>query len=246
SLLTHSGTVHAIAVSQCGRRLATGSMDKTVIVWNTHTGEAELQLSGHTETVRSLAFYPDGQRLAGGSDSTTRVWDTSTGGVIRILRREDGGGRAVAWSRDGQMLATGGKSGGVQLVETGTWKMVRSFKGQGQIETLAFSPDGGALAAGGWGRAVYVWDTHTGGLRLCLHGHSDCACSRKDGKLLEDCKIEGHRSFLLSVAFSPDGQRLASSCYRGEIKLWDAATGALLRSFHGGRCAVFAPDVTRR
>ena len=85
----HTQMVQALACSRDGRRLATGSLDFTIKLWDTTTGEEILTLRGHTAGVLGVAFSPDGRRLASGSiDWTAKIWDTSlpTAGVL--LRRE--------------------------------------------------------------------------------------------------------------------------------------------------------------
>jgi WD40 repeat protein len=74
----HTVVVPALASSPDGRRLATGSEDRTIKLWDTATGEELFTLRGHTAGVRCVAFSPDGQRIASGSwDRTVRVWDTT-------------------------------------------------------------------------------------------------------------------------------------------------------------------------
>jgi WD40 repeat protein len=85
----HTSGVCGLASSPDGRRLATGSFDTTVKVWDTMTGEEVFTLRGHTSGVLSVAFSPDGRRLASGSiDRTVRVWDTSDPTDSAPWRRE--------------------------------------------------------------------------------------------------------------------------------------------------------------
>jgi WD40 repeat protein len=78
NLRGHTGMVEGLACSPDGRRLATGSDDRTVKLWDTTTGEEVFTLRGHTAGVLCVAFSPDGRRIAsGGWDRTVRVWDTS-------------------------------------------------------------------------------------------------------------------------------------------------------------------------
>ena len=66
------------AFSPEGKRLVSGSSDKTVKVWDAQTGQEALSLTGHTGPVHSVAFSPDGQRIASASDDkTVKVWDAS-------------------------------------------------------------------------------------------------------------------------------------------------------------------------
>ncbi len=66
----------SVAFSPDGKRLVSGSGDKTIKLWDTATGKELLTLKGHSSTVFSVAFSPDGKRLASGSmDETIKVWD---------------------------------------------------------------------------------------------------------------------------------------------------------------------------
>ena len=73
--------VRSVAFSPDGRRIVSGSDDKTIRVWDAETGEEMVEpLKGHSDWVRSVAFSPDGRRIVSGSDDKTiRVWDAETG-----------------------------------------------------------------------------------------------------------------------------------------------------------------------
>jgi WD40 repeat protein len=76
ALRGHADLVRCVTFSPDGQRLASGSIDKTVILWDLATGQELLTFRGHTGTVTSVNFSPDGQRLASTSeDGTARVWD---------------------------------------------------------------------------------------------------------------------------------------------------------------------------
>lgn len=71
--------VTSVAISYDGRLVATGSLDKMVRVWDTHTGQLMEQLEGHRDSVYSVAFMPNENELISGSlDKTIKLWKLGT------------------------------------------------------------------------------------------------------------------------------------------------------------------------
>ena len=74
-----SGRVWSVCFSLDGKRIFSGSDDKTVKVWDAESGQEQLTRTGHSDSVNSVSFSPDGKRIvSGSSDNTVKVWDISS------------------------------------------------------------------------------------------------------------------------------------------------------------------------
>ncbi|WP_374953033.1 WD40 repeat domain-containing protein [Nitrosomonas ureae] len=90
--------------------MATGSKDKTIILWQADTLESKQKIKGRDLGILDLAFTPDGKRLVSGSkDKTVRVWDVATGNRQAVLAAHSDVVNAVAIH--GDYLATAGEDG---------------------------------------------------------------------------------------------------------------------------------------
>ncbi|KAH6988601.1 hypothetical protein EDB80DRAFT_172177 [Ilyonectria destructans] len=252
----HGGPVWSVALSADGQRLASGSFDNTVKVWDVATGACVQTLEGHNGPVQSVAFSADGQHLASGSnDNTIKVWDAAIGACVQTLEGHDGPAQSVAFSTDGQHLASGSFDNTVKVWDAATGACVQTLEGHGvPVWSVAFSTDGQRLASGSDDNTVKVWDVATGACVQTPEGHDRPVWSvafSADGQRLASGSfdntvkvwdaatgaymqtLEGHNGPVQSVAFSADGQRLASGSNDNTIKVWDAATGACVQTLEG-------------
>jgi hypothetical protein len=110
-------------------------------------------LNGHAQKVTSVAFSPDGLRLATGSeDGTARIWDARTAKKLLDCKGHSSSVSSVAFSPDGLRLATGSDTARVWDARTGE-KLLECEGHTPGVTSVAFSPDGLHLATGGgWTR----------------------------------------------------------------------------------------------
>ena len=271
TLVGHAGWVNCVAFSPDGQRVASGSTDQTVKIWDSATGKELLALKGHAHTVSSVAFSPDGKRVASGSDDqTVKIWDSATGKELLALKGHASVVRGVTFSPNGQRLASGSDDQTVKIWDSAAGTELLALKGHaGAVRSVAFSPDGQRLASASLDKTVKIWDTATGKDLFAIKGHADQVNSvafSPDGQRLATCsgstlKIRdgatGTELFTLKiqagslsgVAFSPDGERLASAGFDQTVRIWDSATARELFVLKGHAGAVtsvaFSPDGQR-
>ena len=110
----HANYVTSVAFSPDGKTLASGSWDKTIVLWDVATGTQLRSLAGHTNHISSVVFSPDGKTLASGGDGI-KLWDVATGTQLRSLAGHTNYVTSVAFSPDGKTLASGGRDAKTRL-----------------------------------------------------------------------------------------------------------------------------------
>jgi N-terminal domain of NWD NACHT-NTPase/NACHT domain/WD domain, G-beta repeat len=175
----HSSSVNSVVFSHDGSKLASGSDDHTIRVWDVATGQVEHTLEGHSDSVNSVVFSHDGSKLASGLlDYTVRVWDVATGQVEHVLEGHSSWVNSIVFSPDGSKLASGSFDCTVRVWDIATGQVEHVLKGHSSsVESVLFSPDGSKLALESHAhndntddRTVRVWDVVTGEVEHVLDG----------------------------------------------------------------------------
>lgn len=254
----HSNWVFSVKFSPDGKTLASAGYDKTIRIWNVTDGKSLGVLEGHSAAVRSLAFSPDGQKLvSGSSDRMVRVWDLKTRKSLHELKGHTAAVRTVDYAPDGKRIASGSEDKTIRFWNPDTGEFEKELKGhQGMVWVLAFSPRGRTLASGGFDNKLIIWNASTGTALQTLNAHQDVLTSLsyapstsslvtgsydKTLKLwsaidppipaLADLNIADGSSSpnVRFVVFSPDGKRMITGNQTRQMRLWDLATGRVIK-----------------
>jgi WD40 repeat protein len=199
-VLPHVDMVNSIAFSADGSRIASGSVDGTVGIWNVVTGEKESELEGHTKCVKSLAFSPDGSRIVSGSiDQTVRIWNITSGEQEALLEGHTDGVTSVAFSHKGHFIVSGSKDKTVRVWNTTTYKEEHWLPVHpSEVQSVSVSQNDKYVVSGS-DKIVRVWDIATGEL---------------------SCELTGPSNEVKSVAVSSDSRHIAAAS-ESELRIWD-------------------------
>jgi WD40 repeat protein/serine/threonine protein kinase len=229
-------STHSLAFSPDNTRVATAGEDAVTRIWDSKTGTKIAECRGHRSKVLSVAYRPDGKRLMTTSaDGSVRQWDPATGREVEPpYERHTGEVMSAAYSPDGQWIVSGGTDRTIRLWRAADRQEAAVLHGHTAfVKEVDFDADGRRIVSvssnfGSQGyegdSTVRLWDGLGGADLPVLHGHT---------------------SYVYPVAYSPDGQWIASGSWDTTVRLWDAQTGEHCATFsHGGvvRALAFSSD----
>ena len=186
--------IFALAFSPDGTQLASGSIDTTVRLWNTTSGDelAALRRPADKGWTTVLGFSTDGKILASGStDKTVQLWDTTTGEPRATLIGHINSITALAFSRNGTILASASADGTIRFwnTETGAARPNHITGHTKGVKSATFFKGSSTLATAAFNGIITFWDLETSGVNR---------------------QTVGHRDWLMASAFSPDGTKFVS------------------------------------
>ena len=155
----HESAAQAVAYSEHGPWIATGSADMTVRLYDVDTHDLQRVYKGAKDFVTSLAFSPDGKSLAVASlDGSIRIYSTTSSRLQKQLTGHKSRIGALAFSPDGNILASAADEGIVRLWDARRGRTMRSLGGHaGGAKSVSFSPDGTKLASSGADGMIRLW-----------------------------------------------------------------------------------------
>ncbi|KAF8963104.1 WD40-repeat-containing domain protein [Flammula alnicola] len=236
----HSQPVRAVAFSPDGSKIASGSDDETIRVWDSNTGNEIIPpLRGHSGAVRSVALS-ETRIVSAATDGTIRVWDIITGkeiiGLLPIGGHRSYAVLSVALSLDGSKIVAGLVDATVRVWDINSGQeILPAFKGHANAVTYAaFSSDGSTIVSSSHvPMNICVWDTKTG--RSVPHTSQENILQigskiSYQSKSVWDEFTASHPEFAVyrfpSMTFSPDATQIVAISQDGKtIRVWDANTG---------------------
>jgi WD40 repeat protein len=224
ALTDSDDAILALALSKDGKKLAAGGCDRLVRVWDLTPGYAKAKLEqsieNHADWVFGVAFSPDGKFLLTASrDKTAKVWDLKAKESVATFPDHQNGVYAVAITPDGKYGISAGEDNNVRY-----WEATDAAKKIGkQVRT-----------GGGHGKAVFRIATHADAktplLATCSADGTVRLWNPVNGGALKT--LSGHTDWVYAVALSPDGKRVAAGSWNGEVRVWETASGNLVKAFN--------------
>ena len=197
----HKNRLLAIEFTPDDKYVLTGSMDRTIRLWDAKTGE-ELYVWHIDSGVASLDILQDGKRFVSGhADGTVNLWDLEKKTCLRSMKGDNGIIWQVAASPNGRFLLSCGFENPSKLWNLGTGEMIRQIGEYSGTEAVAFSPDG---------RYYLITDRN---------GHASLR------RFTNDMPIAtfglGQNNAVRAFVFTPDGQNIITGFWSGEVVLWE-------------------------
>ena len=238
TLEAHTGEISGLAFGAGDERLASAGNDLIVKFWDLRTGQEALTLDIIDRRANSLAFSPDGHRLAVGSaDGNVQILDGTPlagpgdAGQVRTLEGHDHTVVGLAYSPDGRWIVSASRDGSAKVWDAHTDREVLTFSGhRAALTGVVWQPGGRWVVSASWDGTARVWDPAT------------CA------EVLP--ALDAGAGPVYGLAFNQHGSALATAHHDGSVRVWDAATGRQLVCIapahdHPVLAVTFSPDGKR-
>ena len=258
----HDGLVRVVAFDPAGRRVLTGSDDRTARLWNMETGKLVRVFEGHDEVVRGAAFSVDGRRaITTSEDRTARLWDLHGSEAPIVLRGHEALVWSAAFSPDGRLVVTASEDKTARVWNAETGEPLRILDGHElPVLSAAFGHDSRSIVTASADKTARVWEAASGNVTAVLRGYLarvESVTLTADGAQVLTASNDGtarvwtvqpvasERTVVLdartpvrSAKFIGDGRELLTAEKDGTVRLWDAQNGRSVGSSRDGRLTV--------
>lgn len=215
----HSGEVFVTRFDPTGQFVASGSMDRNILLWRTY-GECENYgiLSGHQQAILDLHWSRDSRLIFSASaDKNLAMWDVDTGTRLRRYRGHEEVINSMDLSKRGEeFLLSGSDDGSIGLWDARAKEAVDVIETEFPVTAVALSEAGNEFYTGGIDNDIKVWDIRKKSVAYSLLGHTDT---------------------ITSLQVSPDSQYLLSNAHDSTVRTWDirpfAPTNRHVRTYDG-------------
>jgi WD40 repeat protein len=223
----HSEEVTSVCYSPDGKKILSGSVDRTLKEWSVESGECLQTFAGHSHWVKSVCYSPDGEKvLSGAIDETIKEWSVISGECLQTLVGHSKNVTSVCYSPDGEKILSGAEDKTVKEWSVFSGECLQTFAEHSEeVTSVCYSPDGKKILSGSKDGTLKEWSVENG---LCLQ------------------TFAGHSGEVASICYSPDGKKVLSGSSDGTLKEWIIANGLCMQTITGDlgqiRSVCYSPD----
>jgi WD40 repeat protein len=252
-------TQDEVKTQQVKVRKQTKEKEWHLLPWMTST-----TFTGHTDSINSAAFSPDGSRIVIASyDGTATIWDARSGVLIKTLNGHHDWVQSAAFSPDGSRIVTASKDKTAKIWDANTGGLIITLAGHTeQVFSAEFSPDGSRIVTSSEDNTAKIWDESTGKQIATLAGHPLSVNSAAFSPIIPriatapESKIrriwtavKKYANLSQPVTLSSNALYIVTASRDKTAKVWDASTGKQIATLTGHIgwifSAAFSPDGMR-